>query len=135
MRAPAQNAGSAGTAGIAGMAGALFAGLRVSVSPGDFSSIGSLLLFLVATFGGLTTVVGALFAGFFLMVMPEIQKHIPIHNIQYLGIGIGAITLAENPHGFGGTISLVGQQLRETWAGRRRRTPSTAPTVVLEAAS
>ena len=77
------------SAGIAGMAGALFGGLRVTASANDFVFLQSLFLFLVATIGGMTTVRGALFGGLFLGVMPELQKHVPIHNFQYLGIGLG----------------------------------------------
>ena len=112
------------SAGIAGMAGALFAGLQATVSPNDFGPIKSLFLFLVATFGGITTVTGALFAGVFLALIPELQKHVPIDNVQYFGIGLGAISLAGNPHGFGGNISLAGDSIREALAKRRGRSPS-----------
>jgi branched-chain amino acid transport system permease protein len=103
------------SAGIAGVAGALFGGLRVTASASDFAFLQSLFLFLVASFGGITTVVGALFGGVFLALMPELQKHIPISNIQYLGVGLGAIALADNPHGFGGNISDLGELLRTRW--------------------
>jgi branched-chain amino acid transport system permease protein len=105
------------SAGIAGMAGALYGGLRVTVSPNDFSFLQSLFVFLVASFGGLTTVVGALFGGVFLAMVPEVQKHVPIENIQFLGIGIGAISLASNPHGFGGSVSDIGRAIRKARGG------------------
>jgi branched-chain amino acid transport system permease protein len=108
------------SAGIAGMAGALFGGLRVTASANDFVFLQSLFLFLVATIGGITTVSGALFGGLFLGVMPELQKHVPIHNFQYLGIGLAAISLADNRHGFGGTISQLGDMIRGLRGGRRR---------------
>jgi branched-chain amino acid transport system permease protein len=123
------------SAGIAGVAGALFAGLRVTVSPNDFQPLQSLFLFLVATFGGITTIVGALFAGVFLALVPELQKHVTIDNVQYFGIGLGAITLAGNPHGFGGNISLAGEQLREAIAKRRSRPAQQPRPAVLEATS
>jgi branched-chain amino acid transport system permease protein len=106
------------SAGIAGVAGALYGGLRVTVSPNDFVFLQSLFVFLVASFGGLTTVTGALFGGAFLALVPELQKHVPIDSIQYFGIGIGAIALATNPHGFGGSISDAGDAIR---ARLRRR--------------
>src|SRR5439155_13627830 len=59
------------SAGIAGIGGALFAGLRVTISPDPFVMLQSLSIFLVASFGGLTTVVGALFGGVFLALLPE----------------------------------------------------------------
>jgi branched-chain amino acid transport system permease protein len=107
------------SAGIAGVAGALYGGLRVQVSAFDFVFLQSLFVFLVATFGGITTVVGALFGGVFLALVPELQKHVPIENIQFLLIGLGAITLAKNPHGFGGNISEAGAAIRKAIAARR----------------
>ena len=62
-----------------------------------------------------------MFGGAFLALVPELQKHIPIDNIQPLGIGIAAIALAENPNGFGGTISDVGEFVRSRL---RRRAPA-----------
>jgi hypothetical protein len=43
-----------------------------------------------------------------------------VENVQYLGIGIAAIALAREPHGFGGAVSLVGERIREALRGRRR---------------
>ena len=126
------------SAGIAGMAGALFGGLRVTVSPGDFMFIQSLFVFLVASFGGLTTVVGALFGGVFLAIMPEIQKRVGIDAIQYFLIGVGAISLAQNPHGFGGSISQAGEAIRGAVAARSSRgraAPVPAPAPVVEGAA
>jgi branched-chain amino acid transport system permease protein len=115
------------SAGIAGVAGALFGGLRVTVSSGDFQPLQSLFLFLVATFGGITTVVGALFAGVFLALVPELQKHVNIENLQPISIGLGAITLAGNPHGFGGNISQAGAAIRAAVVRRRRPPAVEAP--------
>ena len=112
---------------IAGVAGALLGGVRTEVTANDFVALQSLFVFLVASFGGLTTVVGALFGGIFLTVLPEIQKHISIDGIQGFGIGIAAIALAENPHGFGGTISDLGELLRGLLR-RRRGEPEVAVT-------
>jgi branched-chain amino acid transport system permease protein len=117
------------SAGIAGAAGALFAGLRVTASGSDFVFLQSLFLFLVASFGGLTTVVGALFGGAFLAIAPELQKHVSFENAQYVGIGLGAISLAGNPHGFGGNVALAGEAIRKALAGRRRGDDTPAPPV------
>lgn len=108
------------SAAMAGVAGALFGGLRVTASANDFQFVGSLGIFLVATFGGITTVTGALFGGAFLALVPELQKHINIQNLQSYAIALGAISLAERPHGIGGDISLAGEAIRD--ALRRRRT-------------
>jgi branched-chain amino acid transport system permease protein len=116
------------SAGIAGVAGALYGALRVTVSPNDFLFLQSLFVFLVACFGGLTTVIGALFGGVFLALLPEIDKHMPIESIRFFLIGVGAIALAQNPHGFGGNISEAGEKLRDAIARRRGRpaVPATA---------
>ncbi|MCU1373063.1 MAG: livH 4 [Actinomycetia bacterium] len=113
------------SAGMAGVAGALFGGLRITVSAGDFQPLQSLFLFLVATFGGITTVIGALFAGVFLALVPELQKHISIENIQPIGIGLGAIGLAGGPHGFGGHVSQAGAAIRG--ALTRSKAPAAPP--------
>ena len=92
--------------------------------PADFDPIKSLFLYLTASFGGLTTVVGALFAGIFLAVMPEVVKHLPLDNMQNYLIGLGAISLATNPHGFGGTLSMGRQAITDAI---RRRRPAERP--------
>jgi branched-chain amino acid transport system permease protein len=119
----------AASAGMAGMAGALFTGLRVTVSANDFVFVQSLFVFLVASFGGITTVIGALFGGAFLALVPELQKHLPFESAQFIGIGLGAISLASNPHGFGGSISDAGKAIRRAVAERRARSapPPTEP--------
>jgi branched-chain amino acid transport system permease protein len=110
------------SAGIAGIAGALFGGLQVTISANDFLMFKSLGIFLVASFGGLTTVVGALFGGAFLALLPELAKRLPGDSqlFQNFGIAIGAIALADNPHGFGGNISMAGQQIRNSIAKVRK---------------
>jgi len=112
------------------VAGALYGGLRVTVSPNDFVFLQSLSVFLVACFGGLTTVAGALFGGAFLALAPELQKHVRVENIQLLLIGVGAIWLAGNPNGFGGQVSDAGTAIRQAVDERRRRRqagPARAP--------
>jgi branched-chain amino acid transport system permease protein len=106
--------------GIAGIAGALFGGVRTGISGGDFPWLLSLFVFLVASFGGLTTVTGALFAGSFLTLIPELNKLIHVSNLQNYGIGLGAIALADNPNGFGGNLAMLGDLIR------RRRGSTTA---------
>ena len=112
------------SAAIAGVAGALYGGLRGNISGQDAQMLQSLVLFLVATLAGITTVVGALFGGLFLGIFPELQKHIHISNLQGYGIALGAMALAENPNGFGGTIAMAGEQLRSRM--RRHRLPTAA---------
>src|SRR2546430_4385208 len=91
----------------------------------------SLFVFLIATIGGRTTASGALFGGVFFALIPEVQRRLGIENLQYVFIGIAAIFLAQDPNGFGGNISLLGEQLR----ARRRRARATEAVAVPEAAS
>ena len=114
------------SAGIAGVAGALFGGLRVTSSPFDFAMLQSLFVFLIATVGGITTVIGALLGGFFLAIMPELSKHLPFQNGDGIGIGIAAISLAMNPHGTGGSIAHAGAALRKAF-GKKRPPATVAP--------
>jgi ABC-type branched-subunit amino acid transport system permease subunit len=90
----------------------------------------SLFIFLIATVGGLTTVTGALAGGVFFALIPELQKLIHVENLQFVFIGIAAIFLANDPNGFGGNISLLGERIRA-----RRRTRASDVMPVPEAAS
>jgi branched-chain amino acid transport system permease protein len=101
------------SAAIAGVAGALYGGLRTSVTANDFQMLQSLFVFLVASFGGITTVAGALLGGFFLALLPEIQKQIDIDSIQFFLIGGGAIFLATEPNGFAGYLSNLSDLARK----------------------
>jgi branched-chain amino acid transport system permease protein len=107
------------SAAIAGVAGALFGSVRTSVSAVDFVMLQSLFTFLVAMIGGITTVTGALFGGVFLALVPELQKHITVENIQFLGIGLAAIGLANEPNGVAGNLADAGERIREAFRGRR----------------
>jgi branched-chain amino acid transport system permease protein len=104
---------------IAGVAGALFGGLHVNISAGSFPYLISLIIFVIASFAGLTTVSGALLGGMFFVALPELAKHLPIQNIQYIGIAGGAIALADNPNGLGGNIAQLGEIIRARfgWTG------------------
>jgi branched-chain amino acid transport system permease protein len=112
------------SAAIAGVAGALYGGLRTSVSPLDFQMLQSLFIFLAATIGGITTVAGALLGGVFLALLPEIEKEIGIDSLQFFALGVGAILLASNPNGFGGSFAELGTRVRTALAGMRRSTPA-----------
>jgi branched-chain amino acid transport system permease protein len=118
------------SAAIAGVAGALYGGLRTSVTANDFQMLQSLFVFLVASFGGITTVAGALLGGFFLALLPEIQKQIDIDSIQFFLIGGGAILLANEPNGFAGYLSLAGDWVRRTWSARGKLAAPDVPEAV-----
>ena len=70
------------------------------IGPNDFIYIQSLVILLMATIGGITTVSGAFLGGMFLGVFPVVQSHIPsIPSLTYLGAGLGAMTIARSPNG------------------------------------
>jgi branched-chain amino acid transport system permease protein len=109
------------SAAIAGVAGALYGGLRTSVSAPDFAMLQSLFIFLVASFGGINTVTGAALGGAFLALVPELQSRVGVDNLQFFGIALGAIALANQPNGLGGAVADAGERLREALARLRRR--------------
>jgi branched-chain amino acid transport system permease protein len=110
------------SAGMAGLAGALFGGLRTSVSSSDFVMLQSLFIYLAATIGGITTVMGAFLGGVFLIILPELAKHLHISNFQSFGIAFAAVGLADEPNGVAGNIATAGGLIRASLGnGRRRR--------------
>jgi branched-chain amino acid transport system permease protein len=93
------------SAAMAGLGGAMYGGLRGSIGPNDFIYIQSLVVLLMATIGGITTVSGALVGGMFLAMFPVFQDHVwNLENITFLGAGLGAMTIARSP---GGVVSQV----------------------------
>ncbi len=100
-------------AGLAGLSGALFAGLRGSVSPNDFTALGSLLLLLSLRIGGVNTITGALIGGYFVATSPQLQDRFPqIPAINFLVTGLVVIVVGRYPNGIGGFLSDVGARLR-----------------------
>ena len=88
------------SAGIAGLAGALLAGLERFVSPTDFATLQNLPLLLCAVVAGVTTVSGAFFGGFLLMLIPVIQATAPkFSGLVFMVIAVGALLLGRDPNG------------------------------------
>jgi branched-chain amino acid transport system permease protein len=103
------------SAGMAGVAGALFGGLRTTVGTTDFVMLQSLFVFLLAMFGGITSVTGALIGGAISALLPQVQEdYFPDLQLQGLAIGIGAIVISRYPNGFAGIFS----DLRDRFAAR-----------------
>lgn len=101
------------SAGLAGLSGALFGGLRGTVSPVDFVSLGSLALLLSLRIGGVNTVSGAFLGALFVATFPLLQDQVPsIPSLAYLLTGLAAISIGRDPDGLGGAISRVGARLR-----------------------
>ncbi|MEO6887134.1 MAG: branched-chain amino acid ABC transporter permease, partial [Jatrophihabitantaceae bacterium] len=93
------------SAGMAGLAGALFVGLTQTADPSEFQSLSGLVLLLLAVVCGVTSVTGALVGGFLLMFLPVLQSEIPgLAGLEFLVIGIGAVSLGRDPNGLANKI-------------------------------
>jgi len=106
------------SAAMAGVGGALFGGLRGSIGPNDFIYIQSLVILLMVTIGGITTVSGAFLGG--MLLGPGfliITKFVDIQNITFLGAGLGAMTIARSPNGIAGQLAGVADRFRRKPAG------------------
>jgi hypothetical protein len=68
-------------------------------------------------------VAGAFAAAMFYSLQPVIQKHVPVADITFLLVGLGAVSLGRNPGGFAGQLSAAVEQVRALserfGAGRR----------------
>ncbi|HLY34050.1 MAG TPA: ABC transporter permease [Jatrophihabitantaceae bacterium] len=91
----------AASAGIAGLAGALYAGLRETVSQTDFVAFEGLLILALAVIAGVTSVTGAAIGGALFMLLPVLPGTFgkAIAGIEYLVIGVGAVSLGRDPNG------------------------------------
>jgi branched-chain amino acid transport system permease protein len=101
------------SAGIAGLAGALFAGLRGTISVLDFQAMSGLLLLLIAVVCGVTSMTGAVLGGSFLMLLPVLQSQFPaLGGLEFLVIGVGAVSLGRDPNGIANHLFTWGRWLR-----------------------
>ena len=88
------------SAGMAGLGGALYGGLRRTVGPDDFQMFTSLPILVLAVVGGVTTVVGPLFGGMFLAILPWIgSSRAALGKLAGLAPGLVGIGLGRNPDG------------------------------------
>lgn len=99
-------------AAIAGVGGALYGGWQGEVGPADFASLFSLLVLLLITLSGITTVAGAFGAAMFYAFAPIIAQQLHIQEFQLLLPGVGAIFLGRNPGGLAGQVGWVWDRLR-----------------------
>ena len=107
------------SAALAGLAGALYGGQQHLVTSADFQTFNSLVLLLLVLLGGKSLVSGALATAVLYALFPILQQHVPsLSNIQYVLVGLGALTLGRNPDGLGGQIT----RLRDLMADRSGRT-------------
>jgi branched-chain amino acid transport system permease protein len=101
------------SAGIAGLAGALFAGLRGTISALDFQSFQGLLFLLIAVVAGVTSVSGAWVGGLLYMLLPVLQSQFKtLGGLEFLIIGIGAVSLGRDPNGIANHLFSWGRWVR-----------------------
>ncbi|HVA42008.1 MAG TPA: ABC transporter permease, partial [Acidimicrobiales bacterium] len=109
------------SAALAGLAGALYGGQQHLVTSADFQTFNSLVLLLLVLLGGKSLVSGALATAVLYALFPVLQQHVPsLSNIQYVLVGLGALTLGRNPEGLGGQIT----RLRDLLVDRSGRAES-----------
>jgi len=102
---------------MAGVAGAFYGGLRGQVGPDDFQVLNSLVLVLLVSVAGISTVMGALMGGLTFGLFPKIEHWLPksiARNFTYLGAGLAALGIRRNPNGWTSDpgLSAIGSLVR-----------------------
>jgi branched-chain amino acid transport system permease protein len=101
------------SAGMAGLAGALYAGLRGTVSQLDFQAFNGLVVLLLAVVCGVTSVTGAGLGGLLYMLLPVLQsQYKSLAGLEFLIIGVGAISLGRDPNGIANYLFTWGRAVR-----------------------
>ncbi|MDQ1536639.1 MAG: branched-chain amino acid transport system permease protein livM, partial [Actinomycetota bacterium] len=104
----------AGAAATAGLGGVLLGGQKLLVSGNDFQMLNSLVLLLILTIGGVSTVTGALVGAAFFSLFPIIAAHVShLSQASLLLTGLGAVSIGRNPYGMVGETSLRFRGLRQ----------------------
>jgi branched-chain amino acid transport system permease protein len=107
-----------GSAALAGVAGALYGGQQHLVTEADFQTFNSLVLLLLVLLGGKNLVTGALASAVLYALFPILQQHVhSLSNVQYVLVGLGALTLGRNPDGLGGQMAGLVGRLGGRWTG------------------
>jgi branched-chain amino acid transport system permease protein len=116
------------SAGIAGLGGALLAGLRETISAQDFQALSGLLLLLLAVVCGVTSVTGAALGGTLLMLLPVLQsQYKSLGGLEFLIIGIGAVSLGRDPNGIANHLFTWGRWLLDRLPSFSSSTPTERP--------
>jgi branched-chain amino acid transport system permease protein len=106
-------------AGIAGLGGAMYGGWQHVVSPIDFQMLQSLLVLLIITVGGVGSVAGAFFMALLLALNTPLTQHVHIPDLQFILIGVGAVSLGRNPGGMAGQMADATARVQSFRASRR----------------
>jgi branched-chain amino acid transport system permease protein len=113
------------SAGMAGLAGVLYGGSPGAVNSGDFASLVSLTVLLLARVGGINTATGALLGAATLTAFDVLAPHFPrLGELQYLLTGLAAISVGRDPNGISGRIANLIELVRAS-----RPKSGSAPTV------
>ena len=104
-------------AAMAGVGGALYGGLKTTAGSTDFIMLQSLPLLLLAVIGGITSVGGALLGGI-LFALPSLTPNTQIFGLsmdqlQFLWVGIAAVTIGRNPNG---VVFIITERVRKLLA-------------------
>ncbi len=104
-------------AAMAGVGGALYGGLKTNAGSTDFLMLQSLPLLLLAVIGGITSVGGALLGGM-LFALPSLMPNTTIFGLemaklQFLWVGIAAVTIGRNPNG---VAFIISERVRKLFA-------------------
>jgi branched-chain amino acid transport system permease protein len=102
---------------IAGVAGCFYGGVRGQVGPGDFEMLTSLVLLLLVSVAGISTVTGALMGGitYGLFQNPRVLRLFPASvrgNFSFIGAGLGAMGLGRNPNGWTSEFGPLAEKIR-----------------------
>ncbi|MGH2795939.1 MAG: hypothetical protein ACRDKG_16735, partial [Actinomycetota bacterium] len=105
------------SAAMAGVGGALFAGALTNVGSVEYVMLQSLPLLLLAVIGGITSVGGALLGGI-LFALPSLTPNTQIFGLsmdqlQFLWVGIAAVTIGRNPNG---VVFIITERVRKLLA-------------------
>jgi branched-chain amino acid transport system permease protein len=114
----------AGAAAMSGLGGVLLGGQKLLVSGNDFQMLNSLVLLLILTIGGASTVSGALLGAVLFSLFPIIAAHVSfLSQASLLLTGLGAISIGRNPYGIVGeaSIRLTGRRKARPDAGALTR--------------
>ncbi len=97
------------SAAMAGIGGAVYGGALRAVDGQVVDFFTGLVILMLMVIGGLNSIGGALFTGFFLGV-PVIQNVFPsLHQLQTVLVGFAGIGLGQNPNGF------IANSIRPQW--------------------
>jgi branched-chain amino acid transport system permease protein len=114
---------------IAGCAGALYGGMSGAVQGTSFDPIHSLVVLLFAYVGGVTSVLGALFAGLLFALLEYTQTNVKeAGGVVFMAVGAAAVGLGRQPNGIAGVVLDIANGLRRPApAGARPAAASPPP--------